>query len=89
MEKIVQDIMSGERVSIVAESKNDAEIDRFIRSLRKMQPEVNVNCNIIILKNNVCRITADLWLQTKEDWIESALLETFKETRLEIHRVQS
>lgn len=85
--RIVKHIMAGEKVSLVAESRNDNEIDGFILALRRMRPKVNVNCNTIILKNNVCRLTVDISVSTGEDWIESALIETFRKTKLEIHQV--
>ena len=84
IQKIVESVMGGKTVRIEVRSRKDDEIWSFVSNLKKMNPELRINCNVTTLPENVMRATIDLTLVSKESWIESSLRYALMGTALTI-----
>ena len=77
-------LQSGKTLVLTAESADDNEISLFVRSLRKLNPEVRTNINITVLQGNISKITVELTLVTPTDWVNGALESALKHTKLNV-----
>ncbi len=82
--QIIKDVMEGKTVELVVISNQDNELGSLTGSLKAMNPKLKANCNSFILQNNVTRLSIDLTLVTREDWIEASLRNALIGTTLNI-----